>query len=111
MDRAVDGVLCHSLKHRFQKGDELRLLHLAAAHREIAMSEPTKTRDVVLDRNVVRGVRERELRLVTFEQALVDGPIASITAQEAVAAKPPHVSGLADRRTRGILRHIIFRAP
>ena len=109
MDRAINGVLGEALEHRFQKCDEFGLVHLAAAHGKIAMTNATEATDIAVDRDIVWRVREHEFRLGAFEQALVGGRIAGICAEQTVVSQHPQVSGLGDDRAGWILRHIIFR--
>src|SRR5947208_7468049 len=63
MDRAINGVLGETLKHRFQKCDEFGLVHLAAAHGKIAMTNATEATDIAVDRDIVWRVREPEFGL------------------------------------------------
>ncbi len=86
MDRSVDGILGETLKDRLQKGRELGLAHLAAAHGEVAMANPAEATDMAVDRNVVWRVREHELRLGAFEQVIVGGFVARIPAQQAMSS-------------------------
>src|SRR5438094_4745934 len=58
MDRAINGVLRETLKHRFQKCDEFGLVHLAAAHGKIAVANATEATDVAVDHDIVWRVRE-----------------------------------------------------
>src|SRR5260370_38459764 len=57
MDRAIDGVLGEVIKNRLQECREFGLVHLAAAHGKIAMTNATEATDVAVDRDMVwRGL-------------------------------------------------------
>ena len=99
MDRAINGVFGETIKDRLQECRELGLAHLAAAHRELAMTNPTEATDVTVDRDVVRRIREHEFRLGAFEQTIVGSLVAGICAQQAMIAQQPQVSGPGDRGT------------
>ena len=49
------------------------------------MTNATEPTDIAVDRDVVRRIREHELRLDAFEQALVGGLGAGIPAKQTVA--------------------------
>src|SRR5262245_39713306 len=100
MDRAINGVLGEPFKNRLQEGRELDLAHLAAAHRELAMTNATEPTDVTFNGDVVGRICEHEFRLGAFEQTIVGSRVAGIGAQQSMIAQQPEVSGPGDWGTR-----------
>ena len=86
-------------KTALQECREFRLAHLAAAHREFAMTNAAEAADMAIDRDVVGRIGEHEFRLGAFEQLIVGGLVARIAAQQAMATEQPQIAGLGDRRT------------
>ena len=99
MDRTVDAVLGEQAKNRFEECGEFRLAHLAATHREVAMTDAAEATDVAIDSDVVGRIGEHEFRLGACEQLVVGGLVSCIPAQQAMRAEQPQIAGLADRRT------------
>ena len=87
-------------KDRFEECGEFRLAHLAATHREVAMTNAAEAADMAIDGDVVGRIGEHEFRLGAREQLVVGGLVSCIPAQQAMATEQPQISGLADRRTR-----------
>ena len=99
MDRTVDGVLGKQAKYRSEECREFRLAHLAAAHREFAMTNAPEAADMAIDGDVVGRIGEHEFRLGAFEQLIVGGLVSRIPAQQAMGTEQPQISSLGDRRT------------
>ena len=100
MDRTVDAVLGEQAKDRFKECGEFCLAHLAAAHREVAMTDAAEATDVAIDGDIVGRIGEHKFRLGACEQLSVGGLVPRIAAQQAMATEQPQIASLGDRRTR-----------
>ena len=92
MDRAVDGVIGQHPEHRLEKGRELGLAHLAAAHGEVGVPDPAEPTHVAVDRHIVGRVRKHELGLDAIQQPRIRRRVSCIRAQETVRSKLPQVA-------------------
>ena len=103
-------VLDQAIEDCLQERRELAFVHLTGAHRKLAMVNATEAADMAVDRNIVRRIRKDEFRLGAFQQAVVGGLVASITAQQTMVPQHPEISVLGDRWAGWIFRHVVFRA-
>ena len=71
----------------------------AGRHDELAMTQLAEARNMAVDLDVVRRVRESRRRALGAHERAIIGFVARIAAERSVAAQEPEVASAADRRT------------
>src|ERR1700730_4108021 len=71
MDRTIDGVERHQTEYRLQERGELSLVHLAASHCKVSVSDATEPTNMAVDWHVVRRISEHEFRGRAFEHRFI----------------------------------------
>ena len=102
MNGSLDAVGDVMAERLLEKVHELGLAHLAAGHRELAVTVAPQAGHVALDRDVVRRVHEHGSCLPVTEEPRVGGPVQSISTEKAVRTKGPEITRAGGRRGFGV---------
>jgi len=98
-DRAVPAACCRWSQSIDQEARELIFIHLAHAHREVAVADAPGATDVAVDRNIVWWIGTDQIDGFSAEKRRIGGSFARISAEEFVTSEYPKVTRLRNGRS------------
>src|ERR1700731_1108681 len=93
-DRTIPAARRRSSQSIDQEACELTLVHLAHAHRKVAMADPPGATDMAVDRNIVGRISTDQVDDFITEKRRIGARIAGISADEFVMPEYPKVTRL-----------------
>src|SRR5580704_19748160 len=92
-DRTIPAARRRSSQCIDQEACELVLVHLAHAHRKVAMADPPGAADMAVDRNIVWRISTDQVDFIT-EKRRIGARFARIATDEFVTPEDPKVARL-----------------